>query len=173
MGTKINLTNQRFGRLTVIQDSGKRTGGHRHGYGHVIYGCRCDCGNWINAISGNLRNGRTQSCGCLSREQAKAQGRMNVKHGDCKGRIYHTWQGMKRKCYNSHAVSFKRNGGAGIKICKAWLDKKRGFINFRTWALSNGYTFSLRYYRISRKDCEKNFSPSNCRITSKTKWLKI
>ena len=155
MGTKINLVGQRFGRLTVKQDSGKRTGCGRHGDGHVIWGCRCDCGKWINVISGNLRYGHTKSCGCLKREQMKALGNGRIKHGESKNsRLYVTWINLKRK-------------GRGIRICKEWLDKKTGYLSFRQWAMANGFTVRLRYYRISRKDKRKNFSPDNCEITSR------
>lgn len=54
---KIDLTGQRFGRLTalryVIRD-GKRNG----------WECICDCGNTVVVYTGHLRNGHTQSCGC-------------------------------------------------------------------------------------------------------------
>ena len=58
----IDLTGQRFGRLTVI----RRTDRH---LGHsVIWECRCDCGNTAYVASTNLRKGQTQSCGCLASE---------------------------------------------------------------------------------------------------------
>lgn len=172
MGLKINLIGQRFGRLKVIQDSGKRTGS-KHGDGHVIWGCRCDCGKWVNVIGTNLRYGHTRSCNCLKREQVSTQGKVNIKHGDCKSRLYHTWQGMKRKCYNPHSVNFQHYGARGIRICRKWLNRKTGYLNFKTWALNNGYSPGLSYYRITQKDRRKHFSPDNCQINSRVGWLKI
>lgn len=32
--------------------------------------CKCDCGNIITVRGTNLRNGKTKSCGCLSKEKA-------------------------------------------------------------------------------------------------------
>ena len=58
----LDLTGQRFGRLTVL----RRTDRHM---GHsVIWECRCDCGNTACVASTNLRKGYTKSCGCLSSE---------------------------------------------------------------------------------------------------------
>src|SRR5262245_8151647 len=52
----------RFGRLTVIkQVESTRRGAAR-------YKCRCDCRNVTHPLASSLRNGGTQSCGCLQRE---------------------------------------------------------------------------------------------------------
>lgn len=62
MSHLIDLTGQRFGRLTVIRRAppeGYRTDTN------AFWVCRCDCGN-EKIISGMvLRNGQTRSCGCL------------------------------------------------------------------------------------------------------------
>lgn len=61
-----DLTGQKFGRLTVIEraeDRISKSGKHR-----IMWCCKCSCGNEIITSSGNLREGRTQSCGCLARE---------------------------------------------------------------------------------------------------------
>lgn len=63
MGALIDLTGQRFGRLTVIEkDTSKGT---KRG---AFWRCRCDCGKIKTIGSGALRNGLTQSCGCLNKE---------------------------------------------------------------------------------------------------------
>ena len=59
MWNKKDLTDQRFGRLTVIGDSGQRN------YGQVIWTCKCDCGNTANVPGRSLTRGATKSCGCL------------------------------------------------------------------------------------------------------------
>ena len=58
---KNDLTNQHFGRLTVIKDSGKRTKN-----GEILWECECSCGNVINIATGNLTRKKepTISCGC-------------------------------------------------------------------------------------------------------------
>lgn len=53
---------KRFGRLTVVAYAGKRAGMHR-------WKCKCDCGNETIVGQTLLQTGKTQSCGCLNREQ--------------------------------------------------------------------------------------------------------
>jgi hypothetical protein len=57
MGKRIDLAGQKFGRLTVLEDVGRRGGG-------VLWKCLCECGNIVSVRSNCLRNGETQSCGC-------------------------------------------------------------------------------------------------------------
>ena len=45
----IDLSGQRFGKLTVIKDSGKRVN-HK-----VMWLCQCDCGNQIEVSGDNLK----------------------------------------------------------------------------------------------------------------------
>lgn len=60
----IDLSGQRFGKLTVIKDSGKRVN-HK-----VMWLCQCDCGNQIEVSGDNLKSGNTKSCGCLRKEKS-------------------------------------------------------------------------------------------------------
>lgn len=55
----IDLTGQRFGKLTVIKDSGERASNRC-----VLWECKCDCGNIIKVSSDSLRNNNQKSCGC-------------------------------------------------------------------------------------------------------------
>lgn len=56
-----DLTGQKFGRLTVLSDSGER----RSGSGGVIWLCRCDCGQIKKVRQDALTSGKTESCGCI------------------------------------------------------------------------------------------------------------
>lgn len=62
MSKEINLKGQRFGRLTVIEDTKKK-----NNYGGIIWLCRCDCGNLVEVNSNSLKSKNTKSCGCLKR----------------------------------------------------------------------------------------------------------
>lgn len=66
MGKKIDLTGQRFGKLTVLKEAEKR-----NDHGSVCWICRCDCGNQVTVSSDNLRRNHTQSCGCKKKEAAQ------------------------------------------------------------------------------------------------------
>jgi len=62
----IDLTEQKFGKLTVI----KR--GENTKNGRVQWLCQCDCGNpeLVLVRADCLKNGNTQSCGCFHKEMA-------------------------------------------------------------------------------------------------------
>lgn len=61
-----NYIGKKFGRLTVIDK------GHTDKNGHIYWICKCECGN-IKEVSGSsLKEGKTQSCGCLHSEITSA-----------------------------------------------------------------------------------------------------
>lgn len=86
--SKINLTGQRFTRLLVVQDSGLR---QARG---VMWECLCDCGVVKNISSQALIKHRTQSCGCLNRENAS---RIFTTHGQSYTRGYRLDLTAKRR----------------------------------------------------------------------------
>jgi hypothetical protein len=57
-----NYIGKKFGRLTVIDK------GHTDKNGHIYWVCKCECGNEKEVSGTNLKEGRTQSCGCLHKE---------------------------------------------------------------------------------------------------------
>lgn len=62
----IDLTGQKFGRLTVLKRDESKPKGHQQ---KVYWICKCDCGNVKSIPAQNLRNGTCQSCGCLQKER--------------------------------------------------------------------------------------------------------
>lgn len=64
----IDLTGQRFGRLTVLERDKSTESSNR-----TLWKCVCDCGTMKSVSSHALRYGLTKSCGCLSREIASRQ----------------------------------------------------------------------------------------------------
>lgn len=57
---KKDITNQRFGLLTVLEMTDKRNVNHG-----IICKCKCNCGKIIEVASTSLRFGHTTSCGCI------------------------------------------------------------------------------------------------------------
>lgn len=60
MGKVRDLTGQRFGKLTALYMTGKRTPKRS-----VVWRCVCDCGNEVSLPGNALTTGNTSSCGCL------------------------------------------------------------------------------------------------------------
>ena len=73
MGKKLELAGRESGRLLVLYECGRSKNGQ------VLWKCRCDCGNECVVSSSDLKNQRTQSCGCLRRECKTTHG-LTTKH---------------------------------------------------------------------------------------------
>lgn len=63
----LDLTGQRFGRLTVIRLTDERI------RKSAVWECKCDCGNTAFVTSKNLKSGTTRSCGCLRKKKTKQE----------------------------------------------------------------------------------------------------
>lgn len=144
----MELTGKQFGRWTVLQFS--------HSQGYIKYWlCKCECGTVKPVRQMSLTSGRSTSCGCYHREEAKSIGDRSRKHGDFGTKLYGVWAGMKRRCNNKNTKFYEDYGGRGIKVCDEWQE----YINFKQWAISTGYHDGLS---IERKNVNGNYCPENC-----------
>lgn len=151
MGKLIDLTGKRFGRLTVIKRGENK-------WNHPAWICLCDCGNEVHVLGDSLRNGSTNSCGCFRKEvTSKLKSTHCMSSNGKRHRLYSIWAQMKNRCYNPNVPAYKYYGDRGITICDEWKDD---FIEFYTWAISNGYQDNLS---IDRIDVNGGYCPENCR----------
>lgn len=60
---RIDLTGQKFNRLTVVQRSEEQRKTDA-----VLWDCICECGTKTTATTNELRSGHKKSCGCLKKE---------------------------------------------------------------------------------------------------------
>lgn len=65
-----DLVGKKFGKLTVIEHSGKTYLGTKKQSTH-LWKCECECGNISYVTSRDLRSGNTKSCGCISGEKIR------------------------------------------------------------------------------------------------------
>lgn len=161
--SKLNdLTGKKFGRLIVMARDKDKV--YSSGRKVVMWKCKCVCGKECVVATTSLLNRLTKSCGCLNDEKRKSSETKYIIHGDkCKSskyrNLYERWLRMKRRCSDKSNIYY---GGRGIDICCEW---KYNYINFRNWALTNGYKSDLT---IDRIDVNKGYCPENCRwVTNK------
>lgn len=74
MGAKKNLIGQKFGRLTVLEETDERGT-----QGGVIWKCKCDCGKIVYKPTVALTRKRgTKSCGCYNRDMSILKNTKNI-----------------------------------------------------------------------------------------------
>lgn len=154
MPKALDLTNQKFGRLTALYRDGHNK------KGEVLWQCKCDCGNLVKVVAYRLKNGHTQSCGCYRRDQMI---KAITKHGDSKRKLhtelYQRWRAMISRCTRPKFIEYENYGGRGIKVCDEWL---LSYENFKRWAFGNGFIEGKRL-TLDRIDNNSDYCPSNCR----------
>ena len=137
----IDLTGQKFGRLTVIERSPRRGD-------QAFWICKCDCGNTTTSSGNDLRRrGDKQGCGCLSLAQ--------VTHGHTDSPSYASWEAMIRRCESPGSASYQYYGGRGISVCNRWRESFSAFL-VDMGERPPGMT-------LDRIDPNGNYEPGNCR----------
>ena len=152
--TFIDLTGQRFGKLTVLKYD-ESSACNEQGARWI---CKCDCGNIVSRLRVTLQKNSRHTCG-------ECESCKPIQHGQSHSgnKLYSKWGTMKSNCTNPNRPRYHVYGGKGISICEEWL---HDFGAFQKWALDNGFEDGDR---ICRKDMDKNYEPNNCYIEKKKK----
>lgn len=155
-GQYLDLSGQRFGQLVAVEID-------HHAGSRAIWKCKCDCGNMALVSVSNLRDGHTQSCGCLQATRVSDALRTHGHKGSRSvNRLYPIWRAMKQRCFRQSSKAYKYYGGRGITVCDEWLK----YENFMKWAYSHGYDPNVERGKctIDRIDVNGNYEPNNCRF---------
>ena len=140
--TMMDLCGKVFGRWTVVKEAERKRNTR---YWH----CKCECGTEKAVYQGTLVNGRSPSCGCISKERM-------TNHGLYKSKEFKVWSGMISRCKNESQVSYPNYGGRGITVCDRWAKSFSAFISDMGMRPDGNY-------EIDRIDGDGNYEPSNCR----------
>lgn len=146
MSKLIDLTNMKFGRLTVIDRA------ENDKQGRARWLCSCECGNKVIVEGTHLRRGQ-KACSCLIKEGNRKT------HGMTNSKIYNVWCSMKARCLNASRKDYNRYGGRGITIYPAWIDDFQSFYDY----VSKLEHFGEKGYTLDRIDNSGNYEPGNLR----------
>ena len=142
MSKFIDLSGQKFNQLTVVERVKSNSS--------TRWKCKCDCGNFTEVTSANLKNGAVKSCGCLRHKHSH-----NYLHGKSKSALYQMWKSMLYRCESPKNIAYKFYGARGITVCDEW----HNFSVFEKWVKE---TKPNADYTIERIDVNKGYYPNNC-----------
>ena len=154
MSKRMNITGQKFGRLTAIKFIEMRKNYHQY------WLFKCDCGKEKVIKMDCVLCKHTKSCGCLNLELVS---RRSFKHGMSKNRFYKIWVGMKQRCSNKNSAYYKDYGGRGIIVCKEWMIFKNFYNDMYKDYLKHIKIFGEKETSIDRKENNGNYCKKNCR----------
>ena len=159
---KLDLTGQRYGRLTAISLSDKKQNGK------TFWNCICDCGNYTTVSTNNLRTGKVKSCGC-AHKLAKLEDLTNQIFGDLTvleldtsknySRIH--WK-CKCKCGNYISVAACHLKSGIIQSCGCKNNISQGEEKIKNILTANNIPFIQHYYiNINNKKYYYDFYVNN------------
>ena len=103
-----DLLNQKFGRLLVKEMVGRDVKS-----GQSVWKCQCACGKLHTVVYCHLKNGDTQSCGCLQKESAVLR---STTHGMSKTPEWTSFHGAKKRCNPKFSHKHPDYSGRGIEF---------------------------------------------------------
>lgn len=153
MPTKLDLTGQKFGKLTAVSEAAPNA------RGQYMWNCVCECGQTRVVRTINLRAGTSRSCGCTNPKNFNTDRVLDPISGKMvRPDGYGSWKAMQSRCYTQSDPSYSDYGGRGIRMCDRWLGQG-GLSNF----LADMGPKPDKHYSVERIDPNGNYCPENCR----------
>lgn len=116
---------------------------------------KCECGEVVTAVIGQVKSGQIRSCGCF-----KKSGDISRKHGLWLDDNYGRWLGMIERCYNPKCKGYKYYGARGISVCDKWREDPTNYIDY---IMSLPGANDDKLCTIDRVDNDGNYEPGNLR----------
>ena len=153
MGKYIDITGQKFARLTAVRFSHIKKD-------HYYWLFKCDCGKEKFISKGAILNNGQVSCGCYLIERIKET---NTKHGMSKRiggitRFYRIWKDIPLRCKHKKYKYYKEKG---IKcLWNNFMEFKNDM--YKSY-LDHVKEFGEKQTQIDRIDNNGNYCKENCR----------
>jgi hypothetical protein len=164
MSNYIDLTNLRFGYLTVLEYS------HTNKNRKAHWKCICDCGNISIVIGQSLREGRSKSCGRVTCEYSHTiKSEARSVHGLSTTKEYQIWNSMVQRCTNPNDRCYIYYGARGIAVYSEWINNPQAFIDYLKTLPETWQEFELRTGRratLDRINNDEGYIPENLRWVS-------
>ena len=146
MSRLLDLVGEKYGKLTVLEYSGKTKNNK------TKWTCLCECGVKVEVQTALLRNGKTQSCGCLKSDMLVKR---NTTHGKAKTPEHQVWLSAKARTTNPNFAQSKDYMDRGIIMEEPW------FSSFEAFLGDMGLKPTPKH-SIERLDVNGNYCKSNC-----------
>jgi len=139
---KLDLTGQKFGKLTVIESIPP-----------IYQKCICDCGNEVVVKTSNLTNNNTQSCGCYQKQRVSEAtfkslvgqrfGKLVVVERVANNRFDHVCYRCKCDCGGGTIVDSTNLKNGNTTSCGCI--KSKGEMKINQWLTSHKINFIPQY----------------------------
>lgn len=126
MGKLIDLTGQKYGKLTVIERC-ENIGGR------TAWICKCECGNIVKVKSNSLRTGNTKTCGKCNRYEdlaGKKFGKLTVLKKDNREDKQNAYWICKCDCGNVKSIAAKNLKSGATQSCGCIKDEKFNLLDY-------------------------------------------
>ena len=175
MSALIDLTGQKFGKLTVVERFGNSYVKHSGKIASALWKCVCDCGEIRYKTTSDLRANRFRSCGCYAKE-ARSE-RLRLPDGEAaRNYILYSYKNAARKRGYEWSISDELFDELIKNDCYYCGSKPIGIA--RIQQRSKVHTRELKellYNGIDRFDNTKGYTPENvvtaCKFCNRCKHI--